>query len=135
MEEFVPYDQAIQLREIGFDDRTIGIYTETGHLTMFFGFLNTTRAVQTSNGDREVTIKAPLWQQAFNWFREKHGLASDVYKAQLRTDNIYYIEAIDLNNGNRNIFSAIRASNSYEESQKLLLDRLIEIVNNKLKQN
>ena len=68
--EFVTYEQALALKELGFDEQCFGhwflnlkeenmiTYPETGFTKWYTG----------------KEILAPLHQQAFRWFREKHGL-------------------------------------------------------------
>ena len=58
--EFVTYEQALALKELGFDEPCFGYYDEGGNLY--------TEMVEV--------LKAPLYQQAFRWFREKYGLYS-----------------------------------------------------------
>jgi len=56
--EFTTYEQALALKELGFDEPCFGYYDEGGNLY--------TEMVEV--------LKAPLYQQAFRWFREKHNL-------------------------------------------------------------
>ena len=56
--EFVPYEQALALKELGFDEPCFGYYDEGGNLY--------TEMVEV--------LKAPLYQQAFRFFREKHNV-------------------------------------------------------------
>ena len=60
--EFVKYEQALALKELGFDEPCIGYYDEGGNLY--------TEMVEV--------LKAPLYQQAFRWFRENHGLYNEM---------------------------------------------------------
>ena len=67
--EFVTYEQALALKELGFDGKTIGFYNSTYCMEeVLFGefpeFVN-------RNNDFEL-VSAPLKQQVFRWFREKH---------------------------------------------------------------
>lgn len=54
--EFIKYEEALALKELGFDEEVFGYYDEGGNLY--------TEMVEV--------LKAPLYQQAFRWFREKH---------------------------------------------------------------
>ena len=56
--EFTTYEQALALKELGFDEPCFGYYDEGGNLY--------TEMVEV--------LKAPLYQQAFRLFREKHNL-------------------------------------------------------------
>ena len=71
--EFIPYEQALELKKLGFDEPT-SFYWEDNVIRPLpmkdevcaFHFNRHTR---TEN----EWICAPLYQQAFRWFREKHG--------------------------------------------------------------
>jgi len=74
--EFVPYVIAEALNKLGFDEPCIAYYTFTTQRLSRTGATD-----NTGNGDF-VTVQlkdlyqnyilAPLWQQAFDWLREKH---------------------------------------------------------------
>ena len=55
--EFVTYELAIKLKELGFNEPCLKSYGSDGLLNMF---------------DHEMYLSAPLYQQAFRWFREKY---------------------------------------------------------------
>jgi hypothetical protein len=63
--EFIPYEQALALKELGFHEPCFGWF-DTGYLRV--GCFESESV--TGLGD----LPAPLYQQAFRWFREKHGL-------------------------------------------------------------
>lgn len=134
MEEFVPYDQSLQLREIGFDYPCLMVYANNNQqlLSCVYSFM-TPSIQQVSNQDRESNIKAPLWQQAFNWFREQHNLEPDVY---WNSSGYYVLFCYDKSTLQSAVSHVSLARNvNYYNAQLDLLNRLIEIVNNKLKQN
>jgi hypothetical protein len=60
--EFVSYEQALALKELGFDEPCFMYYTDKGELykSNLYG------------------ISAPLYQQAFRWFREEHNLFCEI---------------------------------------------------------
>ena len=65
--EFVPYEQALELKELGFDEPCFGYYNvdpqfKTPPFNMVKPFKN------------EWCLPAPLYQQAFRFFREKYKL-------------------------------------------------------------
>ena len=68
--EFIPYEQALALKELGFDEPCFGWF-DTGYLRV--GCFES-EYVQ-GLGD----LPAPLYQQAFRWFREKHNILATVY--------------------------------------------------------
>lgn len=58
-EQFVPYELALKLKELGFKEDCFRYYNVHGELGNSFNL---------------STTVAPLWQQAFDWFREKHNI-------------------------------------------------------------
>ena len=69
--EFILYDLAVKLKELGFDEECL---TKWGCTSLRF-YEN---YKPCSNKDDIVlsgdVIAAPLWQQAFDWFRTEHNL-------------------------------------------------------------
>ncbi len=125
--EFVPYEQSLQLKELGFDEPCFGRYyykesypmlnPNSGETELVFEFGQYIK--QT-----EITILAPLYQQAFTWFREKHQLSSWVYNS----DNSKFYYTI-LQNGR--LVRANDYTSNHEEAELFCLIKLIEIVKNK----
>jgi len=60
--EFIPYEQALELKELGFNEECFGYYVGNELITSINDIFNTTEI---------LIISAPLYQQAFRWFREK----------------------------------------------------------------
>ena len=72
--EFIPYKQALALKELGFDEPCFAVYIDKT-LIMEDDWLYSTNQdtfIESNN------ITAPLYQQAFRWFREKYGLHSTI---------------------------------------------------------
>ena len=61
--DFVPYEEALALKELGFNEPCFAWYNENGTLLSFNNIGYTS---------------APTFQQAFRWFRDKHGLHGSV---------------------------------------------------------
>ena len=118
--EFIPYEQALELKELGFDDYNIAWYAIVDEKPKMV-FLN--------YGSH---LCAPLYQQAFRWFREKHDLFSSVSVDQTMEPKFCY--ALSKYAGPYDW--AILVFNSelyytYEEAELACLNKLIEIVKNK----
>ena len=64
--DFVPYEEALELKKLGFDEPCFTWYWDD--IGMYNG-LEFGNHNQNSN-----YVSAPLFQQAFRWFREKYGL-------------------------------------------------------------
>lgn len=109
--EFVPYELALRMKQLGFDERTLRAYYKESEQLLDIG-----------SGNMYDT-KAPLFQQAFRWFREKYpDLDFAVGKIHNGTNNYHY--HINLT---WEFFEG-----TYEEAELACLDKLIEIVESKL---
>ena len=120
--EFIPYEQALELKELGFDEPCFGWYpNDTAALSLHGVFIG-----KPSTGSYKLLAYAPTFSQAFRWFREKHGLLFWIepsFKNQYETEGyVYYVK----NNCPYSIDYA-----TYEEAELACLNRLIEIVKNK----
>jgi hypothetical protein len=119
--EFIPYEQALTLKELGFNEECFGYYVITT-------LLITTDNVYDS---KEIpVIKAPLYQQAFRWFRDNHDLVH-----RINRDGGYWICAIlDLydeeDQGAIEEFIDCYPA-TYEEAELACLQKLIEAIKNK----
>ena len=99
--EFIPYEQALELKELGFDEPCLAKYTvipedEIDWFTIpeqgitdktSFG---SSKNYNSKSFEEEGTISAPLYQQVFRWFREKYDLVHEIswskYKGGLNFD-------------------------------------------------
>jgi hypothetical protein len=70
--EFVPYQLALRMKQLGFAEDCLGCY----RLDKMFLF------GRTSDNTSTWTL-APLFQQAFRWFREKHNLDGETCRYNL----------------------------------------------------
>jgi hypothetical protein len=108
--EFIPYEQSLALKELGFDEKCLSYPISS---------------TDASGRTWTSVLVAPLYQQAFRWFREKYNFCSWVYQV----DNSKYFFSI-LEEG-RYLDTNNKKRNSYEEAELECLKRLIEIVKNK----
>ena len=115
--EFIPYEQALALKELGFDEPCFGYYTgDKKHLI-----------IRPSMGRRnedlnDIVCTAPLYQQAFRWFREKHNLYGEVIIQQRPSLEFIYGFKISPTNIIQGGFS------TYEESELACLSKLIKLI-------
>ena len=74
--EFIPYEQALALKELGFDESCLAYYNnykpKNNHPRGLVISGNQDHNIETE-GDNLI-CSAPLYQQAFRWFREKYDL-------------------------------------------------------------
>ena len=74
-EQFVTYEIALKLKELGFDEDCINFYSfypNIGWSLSLLGVTNEDVVEQMVCHHNIKGIKAPLWQQVIDWFREKH---------------------------------------------------------------
>ena len=114
--DFVPYELALELKQLGFDEPCLGYYIAN---TLFIS-----NDIVYNSTDIPV-IKAPLYSQAFRWFREKYKLKcciiplvceqgfSDLYESRIHQEK----------------HSILRIGNykTYEEAELACLKKLIEL--------
>ena len=128
--EFIPYEQALALKELGFDEPCLNFYFRGEALIEM-------KAIHTFKEDSEC-IKAPLYQQAFRWFREKHGLIGYIQTSYITHEvvnnrNIPCNPRIEFTFGitntiGKSIFSSFKQGSfkTYEEAELEELKKLIE---------
>jgi len=120
--EFIPYEQALALKELGFDEST---YTWRQHGNGISGNVEGKRDYYNRKGD--VYVALPLYSQSFRWFREKYNLYVCIER----------VEYIDSNEKGFQWYIFDKCSNvgeklmSYEEAELKCLKKLIEIVKEK----
>jgi hypothetical protein len=134
--EFAPYEPSLDLKELGFDEPCFGRYyykesypmlnPNSGETELVFEFGQYIK--QT-----EITILAPLYQQAFRWFREKYNLeyqiiksANGNYSAVIHLNTQEYLDKISTLH--HACVDEVVDCYSYEEAELECLIKLIEIV-------
>ena len=117
--EFVPYSEALELKELGFDEECFGYYSFSEKITLKSCF-NRTPIILSG---KKCSI--PLYSQVFRWFREKYDLMFPINKDDIGQ---YYFS---IPNSNRLLDTKCYCFVSYEEAELECLKKLIEIVKNK----
>jgi hypothetical protein len=124
--EFIPYEQALELKQLGFNEPCFCIYNRERELRF-----NNLHNPQDRNKGVKLTSNngrypAPLYQQAFRWFREKYG----------------YLSYIDMDNYSFYRFTIYKGKgiseapyHTYEEAEQACINKLIEIVKDGTKIN
>jgi hypothetical protein len=112
--EFVTYEQALALKELGFDDipwfgNQASLYDVNGEHTMYTNY-----GVMYS-GLSDGYIPAPLKQQVFRWFRDNYDAHMHPTKLMPRVYIIHY-----------GTWTSI-TFNTYEEAESACIDRFIEL--------
>ena len=120
--EFVNYNQALALKELGFDEPCFSIYYSKDKSFSWHHHKNHTNDEPVLDTG-EFNISAPLKQQAFRWFREKHNLLFYIY--QQSNDTYRGVAQIDNKSQLNHVSEDFK---TYEEAEGACLDKLIEIV-------
>lgn len=121
--EFIPYEQALALKELGFNEPCMS-------------------SRDMNNG--EGLIQIPLYQQAFRWFREKHNIHAEItwspsyeYEPGQWSDAIYEITIVNVSYTKEwkaespDMQRSEGKQLTYEEAELACLKKLIEIVKEK----
>jgi ABC-type glycerol-3-phosphate transport system substrate-binding protein len=82
---FVPYQQALELKELGFDEPCFGKFYHN-HLEIGGSWLNS--EFNKDKKDGNIFTSAPLYQQVFRWFREKYN--AHIYPQKF-TENTWHV--------------------------------------------
>ena len=115
--EFVPYDLALELKELGFDETCFGSIDQIGYIHVK-GSKSSPRGSMMYN-----IIDCPTFSQAFRFFREKYMLSGEVYIFK----NFWNFDIEDINNSIQLYTSDITSYSTYEEAELECLKKLIEI--------
>jgi hypothetical protein len=107
--EFVPYQIALDMKELGFDEPCLMCWYKSNSTKLYIGG-------DERNGEG---VSAPLYQQAFRWFRDKK-----IHSVVQEYDINNYMFSID-DGINRDI--EIIGYDTYEEAEIECLKELIEI--------
>lgn len=121
-EQFIPYEQALELKELGFNEDCFGGWDK--HKIWYY------------HPDSDIEVDAPLWQQAFDFFREKYYLLSriDAYREDKRTKYFFNFTIYSYSTGfldKRMLRDCNNWFKTYEEARLECLKKLIEIVKDK----
>lgn len=144
--EFIPYELALALKELGFDEPCFGYYyTLNGKDWKFAEKSEYYRLDDEINIGGKFSLPAPLYQQAFRWFRDKYNLYNFIreeYKSSRLLSTISKRIIPEQNKGfdrflvvmyvrTPNTYPQYASFADYEEVELECLKKLIEIVKNK----
>jgi len=140
--EFVPFEIAIALKELGFNEPCFAYYTNIDGKTYLSFKINYEQVysigsyIETENsGLVPISVRnqdyyiptAPLYQQAFKWFREKYKLFSSFHCPEYDIDTYEY-RIYKINNSE----ITSKEFDTYEEAELECLIKLIELCKKKL---
>ena len=121
--DFLPYELAFELKQLGFDEPCFGYYHEDKSLTY------TNLISQNTNSFWKINnkiVSAPLYQQAFRWFREKYGMYHIIIYQTHKDEFDVGLVGKGIPNFKEDV-----VLKTYEEAELECLKKLIEIVKNK----
>ena len=126
--EFIPYNLALELKELGFDEPCqLGWYLPHSEIAIKAGVEpNYWQLIPTHPLLNQIA--APTFSQAFRWFREKYDLHHVIHQFTFKkgTDEEYLAEVAKADD----TFSECR---TYEDAEVACLEKLIEIIEEKQK--
>lgn len=136
--EFIPYEQALALKELKFDESCFGYFEAQNKLLVIdFNNKSLTEKQQKRPGLYLIdncnstlpqwAVSAPLYQQVFRWFREKYKLEVMI-KSWIEGGKLVYLLSIN-GLGNNSTYKNKLNTTTYEEAEFACLKTLIEIKN------
>jgi len=127
--EFVPHEQALALKELGFDEPCFGYYyTTNGKDWKFAEKAEFYRLDDEMNIGGKFSLLAPTYSQSFRSFREKYGLISYIHPLALLQDTKKWCYEITNFESSWDEDSDLH---TLEEAELACLIKLIEIVKDK----
>jgi hypothetical protein len=135
--EFIPYEQALALKELGFDEPCMCFYNNRKELKVYHN-IHPHQYVDKDwdtlehqlLGNSKITLtntySAPTYSQIFRWFREKYGLYHSIALDNSLEDDVNCDYQII--NHNQSISELETDFKSYEEAELECLKKLIQIV-------
>lgn len=125
--QFVPYEQCLKLRDLGFDEDCIAGYRTDRNNCLTTPTNNSYRYIPTygkyTHQNKHV-LKATLWCQIFDWFEDKYDYRIHIYRS-LTTYNKF---SFDVNDNQASYLHSTSWRNSREEARIACLDKLIELI-------
>jgi hypothetical protein len=126
--EFVPYELALRLKELGFDEPCFGYYyTLNGKDWKFAEKSEYNRLDDEINIGGKFSLLVPTFSQAFEWFREKHNQHCFIHYHSKPEYTFAVYNDIKMY---WTLHEKI-SFNTYEEAELACLKKLIEIVKKK----
>ena len=122
-EQFVTYEIAFALKELGFDERCLGHF-DIQSKVLYVGDTEMNVSVLS-----EILLPAPLWQQVIDWFREKHKI--DIYPEPTYSLTEYSFKVITVHGKSKKqeYWDGMgKTYNTYQEAREAAILEAIKIV-------
>ena len=118
--EFVPYELAVKLKTLGFDEPCFKWYSSMGKML---------GSGKSNQPPLDHACSSPTFSQAFRWFREEYGLYSHVRESYSFDNTLEFVSQINGSYVNHGIpDKPINRFDTYEEAEIACLEKLIEIL-------
>jgi len=125
--DFVPYQEALELQKIGAIFLNVGFPHFAIYRNGNLSFANQDAIKMFVEDFKDEVVTAPLYQQAFRWFRGNH----DLQASTIMFSNGKYDSGITRHKGTQVVWGKGPVYNTYEEAELDCLRKLIEIVKSK----
>jgi hypothetical protein len=116
-QEFVPYELAVKLKQLGFDEPCFGFYYDDGELQ-----------IKEGNHNTLGYLNAPTFGQVFRWFRQEHLVVGVV-------DGVGSRQYFNIRSDKFNVIHSKLVYEEYEEAEIDCLKMLIDIIAKELNQS
>jgi len=123
--EFLDYTEALELKELGFDEPCFGCYFHNNKDAVEYN----PDGIPLNHNNRKSRISAPTFSQAFRWFREKYGFEIFLQKEVNLLSGKTYSYLIE--NDVEEIIKRSLSKSGIERAELECLKKLIEIVKEK----
>ncbi len=129
--EFIPYEEALELKNLGFEGREFGTFGERITYGETTGkVIRCTKGALCGSGYTKI-CQAPLFQQVFRWFRNKFDLHSEFSRE--KDNQKLYTFFITKSDAKLNLPEHIEFNEykTMEEAELFCVRKLIQIVKEK----
>ena len=127
MKEFVPYELALRMKQLGFDEPCLGFYNKEDRPNL--GYCTNSFQDDTT---LEIKCTAPLYQQAFRWFRDNHNLFHEINVDKTMEPKFAYTikeyESAQSFEGFKEDVLSEYLYYKHEEAETACLEKLVEII-------
>jgi len=143
IKDFIPYEQALAVKELGFDEPCLAFFeinnTHQPQKLRYFlktavnrEYIENTKILKYIYG--ENSLLAPLYQQAFRWFREKYNIIPNIHSVYIDETHIkinFWVWFANYEeNSNEEIYYG-----TYEEAELECLKKMIEYCKHNFKRD
>jgi len=123
--EFIPYEQALELKELGFDEPCLFAFDNCSTPMRCSDLRTSKQKFNGVNYNSSSYTSQPTFSQAFRWFRDKNKLHAVV---DINISNEWYFSIFNLDaKRNAEVVKKDEYYNTYEEAELACLKELIKL--------